>query len=212
MTDESTRQRRVSGLPVKTIAVEVAAGPDRGVPAVEREDALTVGTASGNDLELRDRTVSRFHLEIRRRADRILVTDLGSTNGTQVGQALLEGSSVSVPPGTLVGVGDTELRVCDGQVVMVEMTPEDALGGLRGRSPAMKRLFAAILRVAKSNVPVLLHGESGTGKELVARAIHELGDPARPFATVDCAATVPTLFASEFFGHERGAFIGAERR
>src|SRR5262249_3446453 len=68
------------------------------------------------------------------------------------------------------------------------------------------------LRVAQKTVPVLLVGESGTGKELIARAIHTQRDPTRPFATVDCAATVPTLFASELFGHERGAFTGADRR
>jgi DNA-binding NtrC family response regulator len=77
----------------------------------------------------------------------------------------------------------------------------------------MRKLVAEVESVAQSEVSVLLVGESGTGKELVARALHDLG-PRRngPFVTVDGAALVPTLFASELFGHERGAFTGADRR
>src|SRR5690606_34636936 len=109
-------------------------------------------------------------------------------------------------------VGDSTLRVDDGDVVMIDDSAPEMLGGLRGRAAATKRLFSTILRVASSNVAVLLYGESGTGKELIARAIHDLGGAHRPFATVDSAALVPSLFASELFGHERGAFTGAERR
>jgi DNA-binding NtrC family response regulator len=212
MSDERTLPKKLSGVPLKTIRVEVLSGPDQGRRAVARGDAVTLGTADGNDLVLLDPMVSRYHLELRRSAARILVTDLGSTNGTTVGSTHFSGATVSVTPGTTLGVGDTLLSVDDGEVVMVDSAAPDVLGGLRGRAPATKRLFSTILRVAQSNASVLLHGESGTGKELIARAIHDLVDARRPFATVDCAAMVPTLFASELFGHERGAFTGAERR
>jgi DNA-binding NtrC family response regulator len=212
MSDERTLPRRITGVPLKTIRVEVTTGPDQGRRAVASGDSVTLGTAEGNDLVLTDPMVSRYHLELRRSGGRILVTDLGSTNGTVVGGAHFNAASVSVPPGTTLAVGDTLLSVDDGEVVMVDSAAPEVLCGLRGRAPATKRLFSTILRVAQSNASVLLCGESGTGKELIARAIHDLVDPSRPFATVDCAAMVPTLFASELFGHERGAFTGAERR
>jgi DNA-binding NtrC family response regulator len=75
----------------------------------------------------------------------------------------------------------------------------------------MRQLMARLEKVAKSDVGVLLTGESGTGKELAARALHDLGPRASgPFVTVDCGALSPTLVASELFGHERGAFTGAD--
>jgi DNA-binding NtrC family response regulator len=212
MMDERTLPRRITGTPLKTIRVEVLAGVDKGRRFVANAESLTVGSAEGNDLVLGDPTVSRYHLELTRVADRIKLADLGSTNGTTIATALLRDTSVLVTPGTVLGIGDTLLRVDDGDVVMVDSATPDVLGGLRGRAPATKRLFSSLLKASAGNVPVLLFGESGTGKELIARAIHDLSDPKKPFATVDCAAMVPTLFASELFGHERGAFTGADRR
>jgi DNA-binding NtrC family response regulator len=77
----------------------------------------------------------------------------------------------------------------------------------------MQDVARAINRLGQSNVSVLVQGETGTGKELVARAIHEAGPHAKgPFVVVDAGALPPTLIASHLFGHERGAFTGADRR
>jgi nitrogen regulation protein NR(I) len=82
-----------------------------------------------------------------------------------------------------------------------------------GRSPAMQEVYKAIGRVSPSDVTVLITGESGTGKELVARALWQHGGRAdKPFLAVNCAAIPETLLESELFGHEKGAFTGAERR
>ncbi len=210
--DARTQPRRIQGLPVKTLLVTVVAGPDAGVVARARDDALTIGSAEGNDLRLADPHVSRFHVELRREGARIVVIDCGSTNGSEIATASIRASHATVAPGTTVRIGETTLRVDDGDVVMVEAGGPDGLEELRGRSPAMRRLYAQIVRVAQGKTPALLVGESGTGKELIARAIHRQWAPDRPFVTVDCAATVPSLFASELFGHERGAFTGADQQ
>jgi two-component system response regulator AtoC len=84
---------------------------------------------------------------------------------------------------------------------------------LIGRCPAMQEVYKAIGQVARQDVTVLILGESGTGKELVARAIYQHSKRAdRPFLAVNCAAIPETLLESELFGHEKGAFTGADRK
>jgi DNA-binding NtrC family response regulator len=81
-----------------------------------------------------------------------------------------------------------------------------------GDSPAMERIYKLIRQSAKANASVLIEGPSGTGKELVAKALHDLSPRASwPFIAVECAALSPTLIESELFGHEKGAFTGAEK-
>lgn len=82
-----------------------------------------------------------------------------------------------------------------------------------GQSPAMQEVYKAIGRVASQDVPVLILGESGTGKELVARAVyHHSRRVQNTFMAINCAAIPDNLLESELFGHERGAFTGADRR
>jgi formate hydrogenlyase transcriptional activator len=82
-----------------------------------------------------------------------------------------------------------------------------------GSSPAISRVTAKIVTVAPSDATVLITGESGTGKELIAHAIHRRSPRLRfPFVRINCAAIPPSLIASELFGHEKGAFTGADQR
>ncbi|HEY6483799.1 MAG TPA: nitrogen regulation protein NR(I) [Steroidobacteraceae bacterium] len=82
---------------------------------------------------------------------------------------------------------------------------------LLGRAPAMQQVFRAIGRLARSSVTVLITGESGTGKELVARALHDHSPRAgKPFIALNTSAIPADLLESELFGHERGAFTGAD--
>ncbi|OYY90642.1 MAG: nitrogen regulation protein NR(I) [Sphingomonas sp. 28-66-16] len=84
---------------------------------------------------------------------------------------------------------------------------------LIGRSPAMQDVYRVIARVVSNDLTVLISGESGTGKELVARAIHDLGPRRRaPFLAINMAAIPRELIEAELFGHERGAFTGAQAR
>ena len=86
-------------------------------------------------------------------------------------------------------------------------------GPLVGRSPPMQDIFKAMARVVGTDLTVLITGESGTGKELVARALHDLGSRrAGPFVPINMAAIPRDLVESELFGHEKGAFVGADSR
>jgi len=94
-----------------------------------------------------------------------------------------------------------------------EVDAEDRALPLIGRSPAMQDVYRVIARVVANDLTVLISGESGTGKELVARAIHDLGPRrAAPFLAINMAAIPRELIEAELFGHERGAFTGAQAR
>lgn len=91
-----------------------------------------------------------------------------------------------------------------------EIDSSETVGGIVGRSAALRRVLQLVDMVAESDATVLILGETGTGKELIAQAIHERSRRHQEdFVTLNCAAIPNTLFESELFGHERGAFTGA---
>jgi len=85
-------------------------------------------------------------------------------------------------------------------------------GRIIGRSEAMSQVRDAVVRIAPSRADVLIHGETGTGKELVARCLHDLSGCRGNFVALNCGGLAETLFESEIFGHEAGAFTGAARK
>jgi DNA-binding NtrC family response regulator len=120
-----------------------------------------------------------------------------------------------------VAVETTPIRDPQGEVlyfvesmqVVRQASTQPAAEGLVGRSPAFNAMLAQIMRVAPTAAAVLLLGETGTGKELVARLVHETSKRAAgPFVAVDCSGLTETLFESELFGYEKGAFTGANHR
>src|SRR5207253_1379377 len=106
-------------------------------------------------------------------------------------------------------------RMMREPAVVAGTPPDEELPGeaIIGSCPGMQEAYKAIGRVADQTFPVLITGESGTGKELVARAIYQHGPRAKaPFLALNCAAIPENLLESELFGHEKGAFTGADRR
>ncbi|MCW5806907.1 MAG: sigma 54-dependent Fis family transcriptional regulator [Deltaproteobacteria bacterium] len=195
---------------VRRFEIVVVDGPQRGQRAVAEEDELTVGTAIGAGLRLSDGAVSRLHCVVRVGARGIELRDLGSTNGTFVGE--VEVARAYIRSGTRVRLGATTIAVTvlDDEIEQ-PLAAEDRCGELLGASPAMRRLYPLIEQCAARDATVLVHGETGTGKELVAEAIHaRSARRSRPLVVVDCSALARQLAESELFGHVRGAFSGAD--
>ena len=173
------------------------------------EARTLAGAAPEAKLVVVDPTVSRLHAELEVRGDGVWVRDLGSKNGTYVEGVLV--SSARVPRRGNVRLGSALLRFRESPSnESIEVWTAPHFHGLLGASIVMRKLFALIARVAKTDSSVLVHGETGTGKELVARAIHDASPRAGgPFVVVDCAAIPEMLLESQLFGHTKGSFTGA---
>jgi two-component system response regulator GlrR len=187
----------------------VTDGPDRSRFELTTGGELAVGTGDANQLVLTDPTVSRHHFVIVATPRGYHLRDTGSTNGTFLAGHRVD--SAYLVDGSILRAGVTTLRfeAADGEI-REPLSDEDRFGRALGKSPAMRRLFALLPRIAASSSTVLIEGETGTGKSLLARAIHAASPRARgPFMLVDCGAIPAALIESELFGHERGAFTGA---
>ena len=152
--------------------------------------------------------MSRFRCELVVGDRAITVRDLGRTR---------RGSAASPSwkraRGVVLALGHSEIELAFGDdFAELPLAQRESFGGLVGRSRAMRALFAQLERAAESDSTVLLAGETGTGKELAARGIHAASSRAtEPFVVVDCGGIPLSLFDAELFGHERGAFTGADR-
>jgi nitrogen regulation protein NR(I) len=155
--------------------------------------------------------------EIDPRLPVVIITAHGSTE-TAI-QAMKRGAfEYLLKPVDLHQLRDVIARAVE--VRRVQATPavfgeaaDPAADQIVGHSPVMQEVYKAVGRVAPQDVTVLLLGESGTGKELVARAIYQHSRRAeKPFLAINCAAIPDTLLESELFGHEKGAFTGADRQ
>jgi DNA-binding NtrC family response regulator len=194
---------------VRTAAVEVVAGPDKGKKASLRHGAVVVGSAPECDLVLTDRSVSSRHCELEASEGGFELRDLGSTNGTFVGD--LKVKSATLADKAEIRLGRTRLRFTPHEErESFPLSPRESFGSMLGRSAPMRRCFALLERAAQSDCHVLVEGESGTGKELAAESLHQASKRASgPLVVVDCGSIPPNLVESELFGHEKGAFTGA---
>jgi DNA-binding NtrC family response regulator len=177
-------------------------------PAPHRVDRpRTFGRVDVADVALDDPGVSRRHALLEPAPGGLLVTDLGSHNGTFVDGGRITDPKTFAAFGAVLRMAKT-LFVAAEDVVAQEMAGTRIVPPLVGGASLSdaRRLIATL---APSNTPVLIEGETGTGKEVVARAIHDASARRGEFVAVNCAALAPQLVESELFGHSRGAFSGA---
>jgi transcriptional regulator with PAS, ATPase and Fis domain len=191
------------------LRVVVVDGPDRGKELHPDRAVVRVGSAAECEVSLSDPTVSRHHCDLTLRDGLVRVTDHRSSNGTFHESARVH--DIEVPPGTLLRVGQTTLRLTTSDERFdVPLSASESFGALIGKSVKMREVFSILERVAPTEVTVLLEGESGTGKELAAEGIHAASPRAEdPFVVFDCGAVARELVESALFGHVKGAFTGA---
>ncbi len=187
------------------VIVAVGSGDLRSYP-VPMGAGVVIGRSTECDVILDHHCVSRRHARVRvaPSGDACLVEDLGSRNGTCVGEApvlrepriVRAGGAIGVGPFTLVAVRETAAEPRSSSSLLIEDP--------RGTEPT-----AVLAAVARSGASVLIHGESGTGKQVLAEALHRLSGRPGALVSINCAALGSELLESELFGHERGAFTGA---
>ncbi len=188
--------------------------------AGDGEEALSYLSKNPADLILADIRMPRldgisFLKALRERALRIpviMITAYASLDTAVT--AKQEGAFDYVPkPFKLDQLRDLIKKALAQERVSIEATvSETSFMGIIGKSPAMRRVFEVLPRIANAPSNVLITGESGTGKELIARAIHQLSPRRdRPFVVVNCGGIPPNLLESELFGYKAGAFTGASR-
>lgn len=170
---------------------------------------ITIGSNPENDICILDDTVSRYHCRINQVDQVYIIHDLGSTNGTFLNGVRIK--EAFLDPGLILAIGDVQIRFnpIDEQIPVMPIMSEE-FGGIVARSKKMREIFGILEKVAPTTATVVLEGETGTGKEVVANTIHNLSKRAeKPFIVFDCGAVPESLIESELFGHEKGAFTGA---
>jgi two-component system response regulator AtoC len=198
-----------------TVAVAHSLRDARRQAALQQPDIVLLDLVlpDGNGMELFDDTQLVANAEI------VLITGHASLE-TSIQALRMGAADYLVKPINLLQLQGLLSRVMKPAALRAEVDTLQAdlvqtghFGPLWGRSPAMRRVYEQISRVAGTGITVLVTGESGTGKELVAQTVHELSRRRRqPFLAVNCGAISPNLIESEIFGHEKGSFTGADRQ
>ena len=191
----------------------VVDGPEEGKRLHLDKELIRIGRAEWCDLILTaDPWVSNVHCEIWLEEEGLRVRDLVSRNGIRVNG--LQVFDALLPLGARLEIGQSTIELrSHNQKREIEVHYADESGTLIGRSQGMRKIFSMLSRLKKSDISVSLQGETGTGKTSVARALHLQSERKDgPFVVVNCGALPANLIEAALFGHEKGAFTGADRR
>ena len=204
----ATLEQQRAGLVL--LKLVIISGPDAGRTVDLEPGEHRIGSSSSCEIRLNDKAISRQHLKLDVREDRVVAVDLGSRNGS-----LCDGrrfSELEVGPGTVITLGGSSFKLLprDTRERPLLLSSRQRFGQLVGTSRKMREVFTLLERLAPGGSDVLVQGETGTGKELCAEAIHQQSARGQgPFIIVDLAGIAPSLLESELFGHVKGAFTGA---
>jgi DNA-binding NtrC family response regulator len=191
--------------------ITVTTGPEAGKILETEKDVIRIGSVPDNDIVIKDPAVSRNHLEVHKRNGEYVIVDNNSTNGTFVGALRVKEATIRHRGEIQIGDSSLLFEPIDTEIA-VEPSGAERCDDLVGRAVSMREIYTVIERVAPTELTILVTGETGTGKELVARALHKKSRRKNgPFVTLDCSALPPTLIESALFGHEKGAFTGADQ-
>jgi two-component system, NtrC family, response regulator AtoC len=204
------------------------------VLAIAAGESVVFGRAPESTFVTTSARVSRRHATIELKDGALSITDHASRNGTTVNGKLLRGESRAIDGGDVIAIGSAQIVVARADPALSRGGDDEVRPAAAARSPepgdadapalaygdglvladrAMVKLFAVARRVAVAQSAVLVSGETGTGKEIIAERIHrQSARGAGPFLRLNCASLPEALIESELFGHERGAFTGADRR
>jgi transcriptional regulator with PAS, ATPase and Fis domain len=196
---------------VKSVTIHVTKGPDQGRSVTVDTPSFVIGVGEAADFRLKDPGVSREHIRITLLPHGVRIKDGGSKNGTYLGGARIH--EVTLTADTVLTCGGTALGFSVSQESLeLPLSANDRFGDAIGTSAIMRHLFGILEKAAMSDLTILLEGESGAGKDVLARAVHQKSERREgPFAVADCSAIPENLIESELFGHERGAFTGADQ-
>ncbi len=172
----------------------------------------TLGKSPACDIKIEDSYVSDTHAKLICQDSKVLIYDLQSTNGTYVNG--LKAREVELDENSVVKIGQSEITLeLKSHSQKIKGLSANSFGPFVGKSKAMRELYALIQQVASTHAPICIFGETGTGKELVAKSLHDLsGRKEKAWVVLNCGAIAKELIQSELFGHEKGAFTGAQQQ
>jgi Nif-specific regulatory protein len=192
---------------VERLCLRMCSGPEAGARLALRAARVSIGGPGSQLVVARDGLLAQ-HAFLRLSHGRVMVEP---GNGATFIHSTRVRDITPLWPGEPLRLGHIEVTV---EVEAAgPAAPAERFGELRARAPEMQRLIGTLRRMAGHHFTVLVVGESGTGKELIARGVHEASPRARgPYVPLNCGAISPALFESALFGHEKGAFTGADAR